>query len=122
MSTRNWRSRAASASVLLIVSSLAAYGADRPDEPVIVEEIVAKVNGNIITRGDLTTAHANVVKAIQQAGLSGTQAQQALAEEDRVELRNEIDQDLLVSKGKDLDINVDADLTKEIAGVQSSSK
>lgn len=105
-----------------MLSSLAAYGADRPDEPVIVEEIVAKVNGSIITHGDLTMAHDNAVKAIQQAGLSGTQAQQALADADKNELRNEIDNDLLVSKGKDLDINVDSDLTKEIAGIQSQSK
>jgi parvulin-like peptidyl-prolyl isomerase len=122
MSTRNWRVRAASASALLILGSLAAYGADRPDEPVIVEEIVAKVNGNIVTRGDLTQAHNTTIKAIQQAGLTGAQAQQALTDADKNELRNQIDNDLLVQKGKDLDINVDSDLTKEIATIQSESK
>jgi parvulin-like peptidyl-prolyl isomerase len=123
MSTRNWHARVVFASTLLAVGGgLTAYAADRPDAPVVVEEIVAKVNGNIVTRGDLRRAHDNVIKAIQQAGLSSAQAQQALTEEDRVELRNEIDNFLLVQKGKDLDINVDSDLTKEIAGYQSESK
>jgi peptidyl-prolyl cis-trans isomerase SurA len=38
------------------------------------------------------------------------------------ELRNQIDKFLLIQKGKELDINVDADLNRDIAGLQSESK
>lgn len=106
--------------LLTAVPSLLA--ADRPDAPTVVEEIVAKVNGDIITRGDLAASKVLMEKEAKAQGLSGMALQQALQRGAADDLRNKIDEFLLVQKGKELDINVDADLNKFIAGVQSDSK
>jgi parvulin-like peptidyl-prolyl isomerase len=108
--------------LFLLSGTAALRAADRPDPPVIVEEIIAKVNGDIVTRGDLIKARDRLDQALKQAGLSGAAAQAQRERAVADELRNEIDQLLLVQKGKELDINVDADLNREIAGLQSESK
>ena len=87
----------------------------------VVEEIVAKVNSDIITRGDLEVAHRDHAAALQQQGATGQALDRALKEEDRDALRDEIDRLLLVQHGKDLNINVDSDVTKRIAEIQTSS-
>src|SRR5580700_127843 len=108
--------------LFLLSGTAVLLAADRPDPPVVVEEIVAKVNGDIVTRGDLAKARERLQIAMKQSGLAGpaiqTQMEKAVADE----LRNQIDSLLLVQKGKELDINVDADLNREIAGIQSESK
>jgi parvulin-like peptidyl-prolyl isomerase len=126
MSTRICPVRIGAASVfalsLLLGSAVQLPAADRPDPPVVVEEIVAKVNGDIVTRGDLTRARERMARDMKQAGLSQVAIQQQMDKTLADELRNEIDQLLLVQKAKDLNINVDADLNREIAGIQSESK
>jgi peptidyl-prolyl cis-trans isomerase SurA len=109
---------------LCLFSSNAAvvFAADRPDPPIVVEEIVAKVNGDIVTRGDLARAKERMQRDMKQAGMSAAAMQQQMDKLGSDELRNEIDQLLLVQKAKELDINVDADLNREIAGIQSESK
>jgi peptidyl-prolyl cis-trans isomerase SurA len=112
--------RIACALVLVVAGALVA--GDRPDPPKIVEEIVAKINGDIVTRGDLEKAHAAMEREMKAAGVSGAAAQKQLEQAKQDELKNQIDSFLLVQKGKELDINVDADLNREIAGIQSESK
>ena len=124
MSTRNWLGRVAALPifVLLFASASALLAVDRPDPPKVVEEIVAKVNGDIITRGDLEKARVQIERAAKEQGISGPAMKEAV---DRVfadELRNEIDSLLLVQKGKELDVKVDDELNREIAGIQSESK
>jgi parvulin-like peptidyl-prolyl isomerase len=106
--------------LLAIVFSLSA--ADRPDPPKVVEEIVAKVNGDIVTRGDLAKAKDLLLKEAAVQNITGPPLQQALDKEATEGLRNLIDQLLLVQKAKTMDINVDAELNRFIAGVQSESK
>lgn len=87
----------------------------------VVEEIVAKVNGDIITRGDLETAHRDRAATLQQQGATGQALEKALKEEDRDALRDEIDRLLLVQHGKDLNINIDSDVTRRMAELQTTS-
>jgi len=87
----------------------------------VVEEIVAKVNGDIITRGDLETAHRETAAALQQQGATGQALEKALKDQERDTLRDEIDRLLLVQHGKDLNINVDSDITKRMAELQTTS-
>ena len=125
MSTRIWPLRVAAvcaALVVLLAGGPALVAADRPDPPRVVEEIVAKVNGDIITRGDLERAHAQIEKDMKQQGVTGPTFQEQLNKAAGEELKNQIDGLLLVQKGKELDINVEADLTRFIAAVQSESK
>ena len=87
----------------------------------IVEEIVAKVNGDIITRGDLETARRETAATLQQQGATGQALEKALKDEEKDTLRDQIDRLLLVQHGKDLNINVDSDVTKRMAELQTTS-
>ena len=87
----------------------------------VVEEIVAKVNGDIITRSDLETARRENAATLQQQGASGQALEKALKDEEKDILRDQIDRLLLVQHGKDLNINVDSDVTKRLADLQTRS-
>src|ERR1017187_3859974 len=87
-----------------------------------VEEIVAKANNDIITRGELAHARLEIEAELRQMGLSGPKLQQALQEKAADALRDQIDQLLLVQKAKDLNINVDSEITKRLAAMQVQSK
>ncbi|HTR35194.1 MAG TPA: peptidylprolyl isomerase [Bryobacteraceae bacterium] len=88
----------------------------------VVEEIVAKCNGDIVTRGDLDRARRELIEGLRQANVSGAALEQQLAEREKNILRDKIDQLLLVQKAKDLNINVDSDVAKQLAQIQSESK
>jgi peptidyl-prolyl cis-trans isomerase SurA len=88
----------------------------------VVEEIICKVNGDIITKGELERQHQTLEAALRQDGVTGLRLQEALRDRQKDILRDQIDQLLLVSKAKDLNISVDADVTKRIAEIQAQSK
>jgi parvulin-like peptidyl-prolyl isomerase len=112
---------AVSAASLFVVSG--ALAADRPaPETHVVEEIVAKVNGRIITRGELDKQRALIAEELQKQGLSGNTLKQAQDKGAADSLRDQIDQLLLVEKGKELNVNVDADVNRRVAELQSVSK
>jgi len=88
----------------------------------VVEEIVAKCNGDIITRGDLERSRRELIESMRAAGVSGVELEQQLSEREKNLLRDRIDQLLLTQKGKDLNINVDNEVSKQMAAIQSDSK
>jgi peptidyl-prolyl cis-trans isomerase SurA len=130
LTCRFWRGIAPFAlfSAPLYVGSVFVAGglvaADRPDPEVhLVEEIVAKVNGEIITRGELDRQRGYIALELQtQKGLTGEALETALNAGAGDTLRDQIDQLLLVQKAKELNINVDADVNRRIAEIQSESK
>ena len=86
----------------------------------VVEEIVAKVNNDIITRGELDKTRAQLEAEIRaQKGLSGPELEKEVRQHQADALRDQIDQLLLVQKGKDLNINVDPDVTRRLADIQT---
>src|SRR4051812_19479187 len=88
-----------------------------------VEEIAAKVNGDIITRGQLEEKHKELEMQAKQEGLTGPKLQEVLKSADGDVLRNEIDTLLLVQKAKDLPgLNVEAEVTKFFQNWQTSVK
>src|ERR1035441_3846819 len=64
--------------VILIVASLAVGFA--ADNVKVVEEIAAKVNGDIITRGELAKKRLDIEAEAKRQGLSGARLQQAVDE------------------------------------------
>ena len=88
----------------------------------VVEEIAAKVNGDIITRGELEQARKDMEQQLRAQGLTGQKLADALRQESSDALKNQIDELLLVQKGKDLNLNVDGDVTRELADMQVASK
>jgi peptidyl-prolyl cis-trans isomerase SurA len=106
---------------LHFASSLAA--ADQPASATIaVEEIVAKVNGEIITRGELDKRRLQIEAALREQGLTGQVLEDAANKGMADQLRDKINELLLIQKGKELNINVDADVTRYMARIQSEQK
>ncbi len=89
----------------------------------VIEEIVAKVNNDIITRGELERQRVQIEAEIrQQKGLSGEELTKEVKQKQADALREKIDQLLLVQKGKDLNINVDPEITRQLADIQVEQK
>jgi peptidyl-prolyl cis-trans isomerase SurA len=88
----------------------------------VVEEIVAKCNGDIVTRGDIERSRRELIENLRASGVSGAELEQQLADREKNLLRDRIDQLLLTQKGKDLNINVDTEVSKQLAAIQSDSK
>jgi len=88
----------------------------------VVEEIVAKVNGDIITKGEIERSRQEIEAELKQQGMNGPGLDKTVKERERDALRDQIDQLLLVQHGKDLNINVDGEVTKRIAAIQLDSK
>jgi len=88
----------------------------------IVEEIVAKVNGDIVTRGELAHNRLILEQQLRGEGLSGTRLQDEVQLRVKDTLRDQIDQLLLVQRGKDLNIKIEADVTRRLADIQVQSK
>jgi len=83
-------------------------------ETAILEEIIAKVNGEIILRSQLQNAFAELrreVEANQEA--TPGQKQELLAQREKNILSDLIDERLLVEKGEELSVNVEADVLRQ---------
>lgn len=107
---------------LLLAGSLSA--ADRPttDHFTIVDEIVAKVNGDIVSRDELQRLGREAEQEFKAQGDSGPKLEQDLQSAKKNLLRDRIDQLLLVQKGKELNINVNTEVAKYFADLQRRSK
>src|SRR5215469_6638015 len=88
----------------------------------VVEEIAAKVNGEIITRGELDQTRKEIEQGLRQEGLNGAKLQDAVKQYSANSLRDQIDQLLLVQKGKDLSIKVDSEVTRQLADIQVQAR
>ncbi|HEY2016179.1 MAG TPA: peptidylprolyl isomerase [Bryobacteraceae bacterium] len=104
--------------VLMAAALPMAVGADVR----VVEEIAAKVNGDIITRGELAQTRKEIEQQLRAEGLTGTKLSQAVNDYSANALREKIDELLLVQKGKDLNIKVDPEINKRLADLQVQSK
>jgi len=88
----------------------------------VVEQIVAKVNSEIITRGELEKTRQQAAAELARQKLTPIQLKQALEDAEANALRDRIDQLLLIQKAKDLSITVDSDVSKRLAQIQLDSK
>jgi parvulin-like peptidyl-prolyl isomerase len=107
--------------VVLITATIAVCSA-ADNNVKVVEEIAAKVNGDIITRGELARKRAEAEAEAKRQGMSGARLKQAVDEYAANALREEIDTLLLVQKAKDLNISVDAEVTRRLAQIQVQQK
>jgi peptidyl-prolyl cis-trans isomerase SurA len=98
-------------SLLLVAAGALVFPAFLPADTV-VEEIIARVNNEIITRTELAHSREQLKQEAQQNNPTG--ADRAIAEKQRDILRDLIDQQLLLQKGKDLGITGDTELIKRL--------
>jgi peptidyl-prolyl cis-trans isomerase SurA len=78
----------------------------------VVEEIIARVNNEIITRTEYIRSRDQLKQEVQQQDPAN--ADRAFAEKQRDVLRDLIDQQLLLQKAKDLGITGDTELIKRL--------
>jgi peptidyl-prolyl cis-trans isomerase SurA len=106
------------AALLLCAVPLAAQQKAR-----VVEEIVARVNDDIITLTQLQRAQETLRDEIRQdcPNCSPAQIEQRYQEQAKDTLRDLIDQSLLVQKAKDDGIDVEADLVKALDRIRQQN-
>lgn len=78
----------------------------------VIEEIIARVNNEIVTRSEYARSRDQLKQEIQQQ--APTNADRLFSEKQRDVLRDLIDQQLLLQKGKDLGITGDTELIKRL--------
>jgi peptidyl-prolyl cis-trans isomerase SurA len=91
----------------------------------VVEEIIARVNNEIITRSELDKAKASAEEDAKQECEGKCNAEQLrIAIEDRQKnaLRDLIDQSLLVQRGKDMGVSVETEVIKKLDQIRIQNK
>src|SRR5580704_11000546 len=101
--------------ILIVIASLPVFAAGQ-----VVEEIVTRVNSQIITLSEYQRSKDQLRDDVKQQDPS--HADKVYAEREKDVLRDLIDQQLLVSKGKDLDITGDTDLIKQLDQMRKDMK
>ena len=95
----------------LLLICLAALPPLSPADTVI-EEIIARINNQIITRAEYTRSKETLKQEAQQQDPAN--ATKIVEERDKDVLRDLIDQQLLLEKGKDLGITADTEVIKRL--------
>lgn len=91
-------------------------------EVVVVEQIVAKVNGDIVTTADLARARRQMIEEMKARKVAQAEIEMTLVTAEKNILRDKIDSLLLASKGKELNINVDGEISKYLADIMVRMK
>jgi peptidyl-prolyl cis-trans isomerase SurA len=78
----------------------------------VIEEIIARVNNRIITRTEYLKSEDELKKEAQQQ--DPVNADKIIADKQKDVLRDLIDQQLLLDKGKELDMTADTELVKKL--------
>ena len=86
----------------------------------VVEEIIARVNNQIITRAEYLRSKDQLKQEAQQQDPAN--ADKIVAEKDKDVLRDLIDQQLLLEKGKDLGITADTEVIKRLDEMRKEMK
>ena len=91
----------------------------------VVEEIIARVNNEIITKSELDKARAAAAEQAQQdctGRCTQEQLQQVIEDDQKNALRDLIDQSLLSQRGKDMGISVETDVVKQLDQIRQQNK
>ena len=88
----------------------------------VIDEIICKANGDIITRNDYQRSRKQLEDGLRQQGLTGPRLEDALKDAEKNILRERIDQLLLISKAKEMNLNVDTEVNKQLAEIQRNVK
>lgn len=88
-----------------------------------LDEIVVRVNGDIILRSEVENAKATLRNDLAQGQkLQGVQLEQAVTEQSKFVLRDLIDQNLLVQQAKEMGLNADLEVVKTMERMRQEYK
>jgi peptidyl-prolyl cis-trans isomerase SurA len=100
---------------ILLLTSLPAFGQSQ-----VVEEIIARVNNQIITQSEFVRSKDQLRDDVKQQDAAN--ADKTYADREKDVLRDLIDQQLLLDKGKDLGITGDTELVKRLDQMRKDMK
>src|SRR5277367_785994 len=103
-----------------LLVSVAALSVMLKADDEVIEEIVARVNNQIITHSEYLHSKDELKKEAQQQ--DPVNADKFVAERDKDVLRDLIDQELLLQKGKDLGITADTEVIKKLDEMRKDMK
>jgi peptidyl-prolyl cis-trans isomerase SurA len=83
----------------------------------IIERIIARINNEIVTQRQFDRERERLREQLGQQ-YSGPELEVQLRAQSKDLLRDLIDQDLMVQKAKDLDVNVDTDVVKQLEEIR----
>ncbi len=83
----------------------------------VVEDVIARVNDQIINRSDVERSQQQMQQEIQQQNLPPAEAEQRQKDM----LRDMIDQQLLLSKAKELGLNADAEVIRRLDEIRKQN-
>ena len=86
----------------------------------VIEEIIARINNQIVTRTEYLRSKEQLKQEAQQQDPAN--ADKIVAEKDKDILRDLIDQQLLLEKGKDLGITADTEVIKRLDEMRKEMK
>ncbi len=86
----------------------------------VVEEIVARINSEIVSRSEFQRAREQLRAELQQQ--YGGSVEQQFAEREKDILRDLIDQQLLIQRGKDMGLTADVELIKRLDEIRKQLK
>jgi peptidyl-prolyl cis-trans isomerase SurA len=101
--------------LLIVLACLPALAAGQ-----VVEEIIARVNNQIITRSEFARSKDQLRDEVKQQ--DPNDADKVYSEREKDVLRDLIDQQLLLEKGKDLGITGDTELIKQLDQMRKEMK
>jgi peptidyl-prolyl cis-trans isomerase SurA len=96
-----------------------------PDSGKVVEEIIARVNNEIITRSEYNKSLASGSEEVRQdcqAKCTPEQLEAALEDRKKTALKDLIDQSLLAQRGKDMGLSVETDVVKQLDQIRQGNK
>ncbi len=105
------------------VSSLTPLSTTAQTKGIVVEEIVARVNNQIITRSDLQKADLSLRDDVSHAcpNCTADKINTEYKDKQKDVLRDLIDQQLLVERAKDMGLSVETDLVKRLDEVRQQN-
>jgi peptidyl-prolyl cis-trans isomerase SurA len=80
----------------------------------VVEDVIVRVNDQVINRSDVERSQRQLLEEAREENLSAAE----LAQRQKDMLRDMIDQQLLISRGKELDINPDAEVVRQLDAIR----
>jgi peptidyl-prolyl cis-trans isomerase SurA len=83
----------------------------------VVEDVIVRVNDQIISRSDVERSEQQLAQDVQQAGGSSAD----LTERQKNLLRDMIDQQLLLSRAKELGLNADAEVIRRLDEIRKQN-
>jgi parvulin-like peptidyl-prolyl isomerase len=105
----------------VVVAGALAGSAVAADNVTVIDQVVAKVNGDIVSQDELQRLQRELAAELKDQGASGPTFEREFQTHEKDILRNRIDELLLIQRGKELNINVDSDVTKYMANLQRQS-